>query len=113
MNRRLGVNVFVVAVSSAWFGQGCDWATHGAPATDGGPTLNTLSDRVNALEAKRDREVGRYQIVNPVPEGVHNTMLLDTVTGRTWIICTLTDVQGTESNGWCDMTQANGRGLTY
>lgn len=30
---------------------------------------------------------GRYVIVNPFPQSVRNTMLLDTITGQTWITC--------------------------
>lgn len=41
---------------------------------------------------------GRYVIVNGTPELTRNIMLLDTVTGRTWIICT---VDGTAA--WCFM----------
>ena len=40
---------------------------------------------------------GRFQVVNGTPELTHNIMLLDTQTGKTWIIC------GTSPTAWCAM----------
>lgn len=72
------------------------------------------ADRMNALERRladleKRASAQRYQIVNPTPEYIRNTMLLDTATGRTWIYCTLTDatgktIEGTKANSWCDMS---------
>lgn len=47
--------------------------------------------------------IGRYQVVNPTPAMTRNTMLLDTVTGQTWVYC-----DGTDGNsvGWCGMVRA-------
>jgi hypothetical protein len=45
-----------------------------------------------------DLPTGRFQIVNPVPSEVHDTMLLDTSTGKTWIMC-----KDGEVRGWCNM----------
>jgi hypothetical protein len=45
---------------------------------------------------------GRFQIVNGTPEMSRNIMLLDTVTGDTWLYCTL--VGG--SAGWCKMSRS-------
>lgn len=42
---------------------------------------------------------GRYQIVNGTPEMTRNIMLLDTQTGKTWIICTGSD----GATWWCTM----------
>jgi hypothetical protein len=41
---------------------------------------------------------GRWQIVNPTPEYVGHTMLLDTQTGRIWEVCTVDKKQS-----WCAM----------
>jgi hypothetical protein len=87
----------------------------------------TADKKMKALEARVDElqqkvtatsrvEVGRYQVVNPTPQFIRNSILLDTVTGHTWITCTIQDedgkpIPGTESNGWCRMTQATGRGI--
>jgi len=83
----------------------------------------TADKKMKALEARVDElnqkvstrsDVGRYQVVNPTPEYRGKTMLLDTVTGHTWLICTITDgsgrqAEGAAGEGWCDMTQAYGR----
>ena len=44
---------------------------------------------------------GRFQIVNGTPELTRNIMLLDTVTGDTWILCT---TEG--ASGWCRMPRS-------
>ena len=41
---------------------------------------------------------GRYQIANGTPEMTRNIMLLDTQTGKTWIIC-----EGADGTAWCAM----------
>ncbi len=45
----------------------------------------------------------RYQIVNPTPESRINYMLLDTVTGDTWITCTQKTAASQSMEGWCKM----------
>jgi hypothetical protein len=42
--------------------------------------------------------MGRYQVVNPTPEFIRNTMLIDTATGRTWAAC-----DDKQLPGWCPM----------
>lgn len=80
-------------------------------------SMSTGCDVRSQLGQPAQLPVGRYQIVNPTPESLRNTMLLDTVTGKTWIVCTLTDggkpIDGTEHNGWCLMTQADRRGESW
>jgi|SRR2546425_2082891 len=44
---------------------------------------------------------GRFQIVNGTPDMTRNIMLLDTVTGDTWILCT---TEG--ATGWCRMPRS-------
>ncbi len=51
--------------------------------------------------------VGRYQIVNGTPDQARNIMLLDTITGETWLSCT---VEG--AFGWCKMKQHVGYSTT-
>ena len=92
--------------------QGCDQLDGTADRK-----MKALEARVDELQQKVNTrsEVGRYQVVNPMPDRRYNTMLLDTVTGRTWITCNILGedgkpIAGTESSGWCDMTQATGRG---
>jgi len=41
---------------------------------------------------------GRYQIANGTPDQARNIMLLDTQTGKTWIIC-----NGAGGTAWCIM----------
>jgi hypothetical protein len=85
--------------------------------------LGPSDDRVKALEKEVEHlkvqvagksDSGRFQIVNPMPTILRNSMLLDTVTGKTWLFCTITDsngkaLDGTEGTGWCEMSQAVGR----
>jgi hypothetical protein len=39
------------------------------------------------------RAPGRYQVVNPTPEFRARTMLLDTATGDSWIMCSAEEVR--------------------
>lgn len=50
-------------------------------------------------------EIGRYQIVNGLPSMARDIMLLDTKTGRTWILCTTKDSTATTDSNWCSMKQ--------
>jgi hypothetical protein len=101
-----GLLILGVAVSS--FALGCDQLLGSSTET------KVLEGRVGVLEQKL-ASVGRYQVVNPTPDAMRNAMLLDTVTGHSWVACTITGddgkpIAGTENHGWCEMTQANGRG---
>jgi len=42
---------------------------------------------------------GRYQVVNGTPELSKNIMLLDTATGRSWILCR----DESKSDLWCTL----------
>jgi hypothetical protein len=93
--------------------QGCDQLDGTADKK-----MKALETRVDELQQKVNTrsEVGRYQVVNPTPEYRVDTMLLDTVTGHTWLACTMTDdddkpLKGPMGHGWCEMSQASGRGL--
>ncbi len=46
---------------------------------------------------------GRFQIVNATPDQTRNIMLLDTVTGDTWLTCT-----SDGATGWCPMSRFTG-----
>jgi hypothetical protein len=46
---------------------------------------------------------GRWTIVNGTPELTRNIMLLDTVTGETWVTCS--DTTGTRY--WCKIIRTN------
>jgi len=103
---RTGLIAFALALGFA--ASGCDrlW---GSPDQ----RVEILEHRIAQLEGKGS--VGRYQVVDPTPGVVRNALLLDTVTGHTWIACTIVGdggkpIEGTESNGWCSMSQAAGRG---
>lgn len=47
---------------------------------------------------------GRWQVVNGTPDMARNIMLLDSVTGQTWIACT-----GEAGNSWCYMPRTDHR----
>jgi hypothetical protein len=42
--------------------------------------------------------MGRFQIVNPTPDAIINTMLIDTATGQSWQTC-----KNGERSGWCPL----------
>jgi hypothetical protein len=51
---------------------------------------------------------GRYQVVNGTPALSKNIMLLDSVTGSTWMMCS----NGDEVHGdyqWCEMAMTSNR----
>lgn len=50
---------------------------------------------------------GRYQIVNGTPQYAQNIILLDSQTGRTWLICATdsSKVNQIVSSSWCEMRQ--------
>jgi hypothetical protein len=45
---------------------------------------------------------GRFQIVNGTPTMTQNIMLLDTVTGESWILCETAN----RATGWCRMPRS-------
>lgn len=47
---------------------------------------------------------GRYRILDPTPQYARNTMLLDTQTGRTWLMCSTNDSTTAVTTNWCAMT---------
>jgi hypothetical protein len=61
------------------------------------------SNAPSAAESTRKSEIGGYQIVNGTPEFAANIMLLDTVTGDSWIKC------GSDTVGdlWCRMPRSD------
>ncbi len=59
-----------------------------------------ITDLANQLTTKR-QDVGRFQIVNGTPGVTANIMLLDTVTGESWLLCPGTG--GNEDRLWCQM----------
>lgn len=52
-----------------------------------------------AAQQRVEPPSGRYQIVNGTPTYARNIMLLDTQTGRTWVICSARD----STAAWCSM----------
>ena len=46
---------------------------------------------------------GRYQIVNATPTFRGSTMLLDTDTGTSWLVCEYANKDRTTETGWCLM----------
>ena len=57
----------------------------------------------NSQAASQSGSVGRYTIVNGTPSMARNIMLLDTITGATWLVCG--DPKG-EANGWCPLSRS-------
>jgi hypothetical protein len=47
---------------------------------------------------------GRFQVVNGLPEYATYIMLLDTMTGETWMLCRNTE----GDSGWCKMPRFSG-----
>lgn len=48
---------------------------------------------------------GRWQIVNPTPSVARDTMLIDTQTGETWILC----VNEEGGSNWCFVPKTKSR----
>lgn len=51
--------------------------------------------------------IGRFQIVNGTPQMTQNIMLLDTVTGDSWIICANKD----RETLWCKIEKSESAGV--
>lgn len=49
---------------------------------------------------------GRFIIVTPAAELPRNTFMLDTATGRAWVVCSQ-DAQPYVNLGWCEMRRSN------
>jgi hypothetical protein len=49
------------------------------------------------------KEIGRFIIVNGTPDTSRNIMLLDTVTGASWILCHDKD----NGDGWCRLFRSD------
>lgn len=47
---------------------------------------------------------GRYRVVNGTPQFARNIMLLDTETGRTWVLCETRESNVPTNTNWCAMT---------
>jgi len=69
------------------------------------PSADEIADMQSRLKHLSDdsMRVGRYQIVNGMPSTERNIILLDTETGRTWILCNGKAAQGATSTNWCAM----------
>ena len=65
-------------------------------------TMLVSSQLPGTLESDAGSEIGRYQIVNGTPEFAANIMLLDTVTGDSWIKCGAPDI----GDLWCMMPRS-------
>ncbi len=88
----LGVLIGGIVVAA-----GIGWTVSAQPA----PTLSGDGIRKGLRELGQD--VGRYQIVNGTPQYAANIMLLDTVTGNSWVMCSGPDV----GDQWCKMPQTD------
>jgi len=51
---------------------------------------------------------GRYQIVNGTPQYAKNIMLLDSLTGESWVVCEGTGGETT----WCKITRSEASGVS-
>lgn len=72
-----------------------------AGCDQGSPTLKA---RLAAEEADSLGRIGRFRIVNGMPSTARNIMLLDTKTGKTWIMCETKDSTTTTTLNWCAMS---------
>lgn len=71
-----------------------------AGCDQGNPTLKT---RLAAKEADSLGRIGRFRIVNGMPSMMKSVMLLDTQTGKSWVLCNAKDSAATTDSGWCAM----------
>jgi poly(3-hydroxybutyrate) depolymerase len=64
-----------------------------------------LKAKTAAMNAEGDSlKVGRFQIVNGAPGLAKTVMLLDTRTGKAWVVCeTAKEVSATTTTNWCAM----------
>ena len=68
-----------------------------------------LKAKTAALQAEADTlRVGRYQVVNGTPSQPRYIMLLDTETGRTWILCSDKAATPATAPSWCPMAYEKG-----
>ena len=75
--------------------------------------LSSLDASIKIIEAKiqqnQEHGSGRFQIINGTPEMTRNIVLIDTETGRTWLMCDTKGVSLTAAvvdTGWCAMPVA-------
>lgn len=47
---------------------------------------------------------GRFQVINGTPGFARNIMLLDSQSGRTWVLCTVKDSTTATDSNWCAMS---------
>jgi hypothetical protein len=64
--------------------------------------LSELQDGVRNAQASAATP-GRYQIINGTPQFARNIMLVDTHTGRSWLLCETKDKESATSTNWCAM----------
>ena len=69
-------------------------------AADHTVEISELKTKVASLERDSSKN-GRYLIVNGMPSMARYLMLLDTKTGRTWVICTGKDSVSLTNEHWC------------
>jgi hypothetical protein len=62
--------------------------------------------KINMRQPLEAGPVGRYHITNPTPTNAANTMLLDTITGKSWITCP----GGEGLPGWCSIALRQHKG---
>lgn len=67
------------------------------------PASDASASPVQAGQPTATTRIGRFQVVNPTPEFAKNVMLLDTESGRTWILCTTSDTATATDSNWCPM----------
>lgn len=53
---------------------------------------------------------GRFQVMNGTPQFARNIMIIDTQTGRAWIMCETKDASSMTNTNWCAM-EFNGLAL--
>jgi hypothetical protein len=71
-----------------------------------GASQDTLPPRVEVPRPSQPApvsEIGRFQVVNGTPQYAMNIMLLDTVTGDTWIKCGSPETSDT----WCKVNRTD------
>ena len=64
--------------------------------------LAEIQANLKPLEEGR-KDVGRFQVMNGTPSFIRNIMLVDTVTGRTWLTCETKQSETVVNTNWCAM----------
>ena len=95
MNRLIvGVVVGAVLASAA-----AGWVIAAQPP----PKAVVGQDAVAGALRQLGQDVGRFQVVNGTPQLAANIMLLDTVTGDSWVLCNSTQA----GDVWCKVERSN------